>query len=51
MFCIMFKIDVLGTFQGGHYADITLGRRWDFSPKFMRHWINCISWGCAETIF
>ena len=27
----MFKIDVLGTFQGRHYTDITLGR------NFMRH--------------
>ena len=23
MFCIMFKIDVLGTFQGRHYAGLS----------------------------
>ena len=25
VFCILFKIDVLGTFQERHYADVTLG--------------------------
>ena len=39
----MFKIDVLATFQGRNYADITfrtqLGQPWDVSP---RHWINSI---------
>ena len=26
VFCILFKIDVLGTFLGRHYADVTSGR-------------------------
>ena len=49
----MFKDEVLGTSQSRHYADATLGRPWDVSPKLMRHWINSnvfTSWWYAETI-